>query len=47
VTLYNQALTRYPEMTRQLLAHLKDGAALGPEFLPSFDPHNDGLERHP
>lgn len=41
VTLYNEALSRYPEMAAQLLAHLKDGTELGKDFLPSFDPHND------
>ena len=41
VTLYNEALNRYPEMAAQLLAHLKDGTELGEDFLPSFDPHND------
>lgn len=36
VTLYNQALERYPKMVEQLLAHMKSSVELGEDFAPSF-----------
>jgi len=44
VTLYNEALARYPEMVQELLEHMKIGAELGGFFAPSFDPHSDTQE---
>lgn len=36
VTLYRQALERYPRMARELLAHMETGEALGEDFAPTF-----------
>ena len=36
VSLYNQALERYPRMMEELLAHMESGAELGEDFAPSF-----------
>ena len=36
VELYGQALERYPRMLEALMAHMKNGAALGEDFAPTF-----------
>ena len=36
VELYGQALERYPRMLEALMAHMKNGAALGEDYAPTF-----------